>query len=259
MIYCFSGTGNTRHVADTLAELLHTEVHHFSADELREPSKAVLSSRDNLIVWAFPTYSWGVPPVVRALMREARLDFPADALHIAVTTCGDDVGDLAEMFRRDAGRRGLHAGAVYSVQMPNTYVMMSGFDVDSPELAQSKIAASTNRIDLIVKAIHAGKTSPSDDFVVTGAMAWAKTAIVYPWFVRYRMTPRGFRVDTSTCISCGKCARVCPMDNISYDAGGHPVWGDKCAFCTTCYHACPVHAIHWRRTTTRKGQVNLLQ
>lgn len=255
MIYCFSGTGNTRRVARLLADRLHTDVHEFSADELREPSQAVLTSDDQIIIWAFPTYSWGVPPVVRAIMREASLDFPADAIHLCLTTCGDDIGNLARMFRGDALSRGLRGGAVFSVQMPNTYVMMKGFDVDAPEVAEHKINAASPRVDAIAEAILSGCTSPACDMVVKGGMAWAKTAVVYPWFVRYRMNPGGFKADTSACISCGKCARVCPMINIEYDSAGHPSWGDKCALCTACYHACPVHAIGWRDTTRKKGQV----
>lgn len=255
MIYCFSGTGNTLHVAKMLAPRIGHELTVFDADDLRNPSEAKLQCDDRLIVWAFPTYSWGVPPVVRNLIREASLQFPEGSLHIAVTTCGDDIGNLAKMFRRAISDRGYNAGAVFSVAMPNTYVMMKGFETDPETLARQKIEASQKRVDHISRAILDGHTSPSDDITVKGGFAAFKTGVIYPWFVRFDMSPRGFNVDKTLCLRCGRCGKVCPMRNIDFDTEHHPVWGDKCAFCTACYHVCPVHAINWKRTTLKKGQV----
>ena len=257
MIYVFSGTGNTVAVARELERLLTTDLHEFTADELRNPESAVLSTSDSTIVWMFPTYSWGVPPVVRAIIAKAKLRFDASATHVAVTTCGDDVGCLATQWRGDMKRRGIEAGAVYSVEMPNTYVMMKGFDTDSPELAARKMEAMPARAKVIADAIASGNTRPGNDSVVAGSFGWLKTHIVYPWFTRRMMSPTGFRVRTEACISCGKCVNVCPMDNVTFDAHRHPVWGDQCAFCTACYHVCPRHAVEWRKATLTKRQKNI--
>ena len=65
MIYCFSGTGNTRAVATRLAQFTGDEVRGFTPQELHSPSDALLTTagdRDKRIIWAFPTYSWGIPP-----------------------------------------------------------------------------------------------------------------------------------------------------------------------------------------------------
>lgn len=88
---------------------------------------------------------------------------------------------------------------------------------------------------------------------VPGGMAWLKTRLIYPWFVRHSMSPRPFR-HTDACIACGACMRACPMANISADALGRPVWADDCAFCLACYHACPRHAVAYGHTTDKKGQ-----
>lgn len=251
MIYVFSGTGNTLTVAQHLATELNTPLHHLTADELRHPDNTTLTTDDTLIVWAFPTYAWGVPPVVRRLLRQATLQFAPDARHIAVTTCGDDTGRLAAQWRKDMHHRGLNAGPAYSVTMPNTYVMMKGFDTDTPDIAAAKTAAMPARVHDIAQAITAGN---DHDDTTRGNLAALKTAIAYPWFTRYRMSPADYRVRTEACIGCGACAAACPMDNITLDAERHPVWTDDCAFCTACYHACPRHAVEWRNTTLTKHQ-----
>lgn len=258
MIYYFSGTGNTRHIADMLARRIGHDVRPFTVAELRNPADAVLATYDKVIIWAFPTYSWGIPPVVRRIMREATIKVNPETMHIAVTTCGDDTGNLARMFRREISNRGLCAGAAFSVAMPNTYVMMKGFDTDPEKVARQKIESSLHAVDFIARAIDSGRISDKDDKIVRGKFACIKTTVIYPWFVRFDMNPRGFNVDTSKCISCGKCGKACPMENITYDAG-LPVWGNACAFCTACYHVCPTHAVGWKNTTKNKGQVRYFE
>lgn len=254
MIYCFSGTGNTLRAAALLAEKLNTSLHRFSADELRSPETTRLVSEDNIIIWAFPTYSWGIPPVVRNIMRQAALDFKEDSVHLALTTCGDDVGNLERMFSKEIVNRGFTPGAVFSVQMPNTYVMMKGFDVDSREVETQKLENCASVVDSIAATIIEGHYEGSFSKVTRGGFPRFKTGVIYPWFVRYKMSARFFNVDKSTCIGCGRCAEVCPMTNITYDANTNPVWGDNCAFCTACYHVCPTHSIGWKKTTVDKGQ-----
>lgn len=56
-----------------------------------------------------------------------------------------------------------------------------------------------------------------------------------------KKTKKGYQVDPEKCISCGKCAKVCPDDAIS----GKIALIDKseCLICGRCERACPVNAI----------------
>jgi len=59
--------------------------------------------------------------------------------------------------------------------------------------------------------------------------------------VDYPNNFRGIEAE-DTCIGCGTCARVCPMENITVAEG--KAWiGDDCATCLACFHWCPVEAI----------------
>ena len=47
-----------------------------------------------------------------------------------------------------------------------------------------------------------------------------------------------------TCIGCGRCQSVCPVDAITYDDKGEPVIDhDKCIGCGKCVKICPVAAL----------------
>lgn len=249
MIIVFSGCGNTAAAAAALSAasgdtVLRLTPAMLSADA---PCPAV-RAEGSRIVWAFPTYSWGVPPVVRRFMRRVRLDGAESLPHFMLTTCGDDIGDCAAMWRSEMRRRGWQAVRAFSVQMPNTYVTMRGFDVDPAEVAEAKVEAMPERVARIAASL-----SPGPDITVRGSWAWLKTHIIYPWFVRMDMSPRPFRA-TDACTACGACSRACPMANITADADGRPVWGSDCAFCLACYHRCPRHAVAYGKATRNKGQ-----
>lgn len=251
MILYFSGTGNTRLCAERLASLLGESVRPLSADELRNPGGACIDipEGDSRLIWAFPTYSWGVPPIVAAIMAKAKFsERTLAARHFMLTTCGDDTGYTDRQWRRILTRRGVCCAGAYAVAMPNTYVLMKGFDDDPQELADKKLAASTARIEHIAEAIKQEK--PSE--LIRGAFPFVKSAIIYPWFRRYAMSPKPFHY-TDGCIECGLCARSCPTGNITM-AGKHPQWGDVCALCLRCYHICPRHAVAYAKATEGKGQ-----
>lgn len=249
MIIVFSGCGNTAAAAKALAAITGDEVLRLTPAMLRADSPCPqVTASGRRVVWAFPTYSWGVPPVMRRFMRRVRLDGADKLPHFMLTTCGDDIGLCAAMWRKEMHRRGWLAMRAFSVQMPNTYVTMKGFDVDPVPVAEAKLAAMPARVAEIAAAMTEGP-----DMTVPGGMAWLKTRVVYPWFVRHSMSPRPFR-HTDACIACGACLRACPMANISADAQGRPVWADDCAFCLACYHTCPRHAVAYGHTTDKKGQ-----
>jgi ferredoxin len=54
------------------------------------------------------------------------------------------------------------------------------------------------------------------------------------------------KVDASTCMRCGACASVCPLNLIEVLDAQVKV-GDKCTDCGACAKACPVGAIEIER------------
>ena len=243
MIFCFSGTGNSRWIAETLARDLKDKVIMINNDCERCDVSA-----GERILWVFPIYSWGLPSVVKTYIRNIKLNNDGTT-HYMVCSCGDDIGLAHRQWRKEITRRGWEAMASYSVIMPNTYTLMKGFDVDSKELEQKKLSDAPTRIAEIASKIA---TSSNSDDVVRGSWAWVKTAIIYPYFKRYCMSPRPFHA-TDKCVGCGKCAKTCPLNNISMN-DSRPQWSKNCAQCLRCYHICPHHAVAYGNATKGKGQ-----
>lgn len=244
MIVCFSGTGNSKAVAERLAALLGDSLHFI-------PDGIPPCTDSKPVIWVFPIYSWDIPPIVRKFMLAS--GFAKGTEHFMVATCGDDIGLAAQNWRAVCHKKGWIAKAAFSVQMPNNYVCMKGFDTDDDSLVSKKLAAMPARVEAVAEAIRSNGTT---DNVVRGSFAWMKTRIIAPYFHRFCMNPDDFNVNEQ-CISCGKCEKSCPCDNITL-TDSRPVWGKECAFCLRCYHICPVHAIGYKKETDGKGQYNEL-
>ena len=77
------------------------------------------------------------------------------------------------------------------------------------------------------------------------------TYIVNPIFYATCVHDRAFTVDDS-CIGCGKCASLCPMNNIELQ-GGKPRWNGHCTHCMACISYCPKAAIAYgKKSRTRR-------
>lgn len=284
MIIYFSGTGNSAMVARQLRQQLSgpadtpetadaARLYELSTDRLLYPHRQMLTARPGEpVVWVFPIYAWAPPYMVLRFIRKVKFLHGEDARHFMVCTCGDDIGRADDRWREAIGRRQWRPLGAFSVQMPNTYVAMKGFDTDPADLAAAKLAAMPARVAAIADAIRRNY-SRSD--VVRGSWAWLKTNVAYPWFRAVKMNPARFTVDAARCTRCGLCARSCPMMNITLATassapaagvwgGGFPAavtktpqWGPACTLCLRCYHSCPVHAIDWGAATAAKGQWRL--
>ena len=256
MIAVFSGTGNSLYVAGLLSKKLGDEVVRLPMADKR------LEVTDGRLIWVFPVYSWGIPPVLKKWIDRMVIPGGHKLKHFAVMTCGDDCGNTDRMWRDALSRHAWHGLSAYSVQMPNTYVLMKGFDVDSVELAQQKVNAAPARVDDIAMRIdEESKRFTLEDYfiendIVRGSYPGIKTSIVYPWFKHFAMSPKPFHANDE-CIGCEICAKTCPLENIRME-NGRPKWGKNCALCLRCYHICPRHAVQYGKATQGKGQSRLL-
>ncbi|MCH5238958.1 MAG: EFR1 family ferrodoxin [Muribaculaceae bacterium] len=249
MVLYFSGTGNSTFVATTIANFLNQKL--LFIPEI-EPSQLEFSG-DRLVI-IFPVYSWGVPPLVVKFIENIpqnifewiiERDIPVDC----VMTCGDEVALAPEMIQKVFNKKGVRINSVRSVIMPNNYVLLPGFDVDSKELENKKLKLAEGRIMEITQAIL--RQDKGID-VVRGSIPWLKSRLVYPLFKKWGVFPQKWHFLPS-CIGCGKCARICPLSNVKM-VEGNPNWGRRCCSCLGCYHICPVHAVEYGKETKKKGQ-----
>ena len=248
MIFYFSGTGNSLYVARHLADELGEQLCPMT---LGIPSRGDLKGA--AVGFVFPVYAWGIPNVVARFVHNIStlIEDLEGAFLYAVMTCGDDMGYADEVLEKALGRK---LDAAFSVLMPDVYVCLPGFDVDSKEECKEKFAKEKETVPEIAACVRERKQVRR---LKRGPFPWTKTYIIRPLFNRYLVTDKYFRVDASRCISCGRCSKMCPVGNIIIDE--IPQWQSHCTGCLACYHACPHHAINFGKMTQKKGQYNLMK
>lgn len=250
MIFYFTGTGNSFWVAKELGKAFGEPLVSIT-EELQTGKEAFdfQIREDETVVFVYPVHSWG--PAIPVTWFAARLTLTGYVRQpvYSVCTCGDDCGHTADMLAKTLASRRITLTAGYSIAMPNNYILMPGFDVDTKEAEERKLKEAPTRITQLVDAM---RKQQNVNLYRKGSMPFLKSYLVNPLFVNFVVGRNSFRV-TDACISCGLCERICPTKTITL-SGGKPVWTNTCIQCVACIHRCPVRAIEYGKATLKKGR-----
>lgn len=251
MILYFSGTGNSRYIAESLANLTGDEAFDVTHRVGKQFPGETYES-EHPYVFVSPTYAWRIPRVFESWLRRSR--FTGGRKAYFVMTCGTDIGDAAFYLRRLSREIGLEYGGTAAVVMPENYIAM--FDVPDEATSGRIINVATRRaLPSIARTVLAeGTLIPP----AGGASGWIKSHPINPLFYPFCVKDRQFYA-TGACIGCGKCAAACPLGNIALKEG-KPVWQGNCTHCMACICGCPAEAIEYGKASLGKRRyLNNLQ
>ncbi len=263
MIFYFSGTGNTRwaahKVADALGDRLVDMAHEMRlhADDTEELVYRL--EEGERVGFMYPVHGWRPPVLVRKFVSRLRLHDAEAAYTYVVCTAGDTVGEAEDIFEKDLEAVGVRVDSAISLLMPESYVGMPFMDVDTVEREQMKKKAADERLARFIADIERGAKGVCD--LTIGRWPRINSRLIGSVFVNKLITDRPFRVDAGKCVGCGKCASVCPVEDIEMqkcaaEGGKVPHWkhNGRCLTCFACYHHCPKKAIEFGWRTKSKGQ-----
>jgi len=135
--------------------------------------------------------------------------------------------------------------------MPESYVCLPFMKTDTEEKEAMKIDIAKHQIPHIAQVIQTRMRGIME--LDKGPTPRLYSYVIGHYFNHHMITDRKFTVDTGKCIKCGKCVKVCPVDNIKNTP---PEWlhNGRCTCCLACYHYCPVHAINYGSITRKRDQ-----
>ena len=140
-------------------------------------------------------------------------------------------------------------GVVWSSSAKATVTNKSHAEIDDTEIMK-RINASLNKVEDVADKIRRGGCIKNRHIFL---LEYLVTVTVAPVLCYFNQGTEGFRVKEN-CISCGRCARLCPL-NIIEMQGGKPVWKEKrCAHCMSCIQNCPVEAIEYKDVTEGRSR-----
>ena len=151
MILYFSGTGNSRYVAQRIAESLGDEL--FSMyDRIKAGEPSPVTSDERLVI-VTPTYAWRIPRIVRDHLAET--DFPGAKQAWFVMTCGSEIGNAAGYNRTLCREKQLTYMGTAQIIMPENYIAM--FNAPQAEEARQIVAGAEPDIDRVISVIAANQ------------------------------------------------------------------------------------------------------
>lgn len=269
MIFYFSGTGNSKWAAKTLA--LETGDTLVSIPEVINSDCSFTLEKDEHVGFIFPIHGWRVPSIVKEFITKLTIKtLGEDTSHVkhycfCLVTAGDSIGKAMERFQQQLKsvtvNDALSLKAVCSLIMPESYVGLPGMDVDTKEkeLEKKELASKLLKEFSNILKQHPHKDSNQIwgwNQLIRGPIPSFFSGPVGGFFERFLITDKPFHVDSRRCVKCGICANVCPVSDIKGGLGFEPEWlhNGKCLTCFSCYHHCPHHAIEFGKRTQKKGQ-----
>lgn len=238
MVLYFSGTGNTRYVAQALAELLEDEETDI-AERLKKGGHQRFYSQKPYVICA-PIYAWRFPAVVEGFISRCDLWGTSDVYFVA--TCASHAGGAAKYLKRICDKKKLNYKGFASVIMPENYIVM--FKPGTHEENEEVIRKATDDISDIGEHIE-GNAFLEDRH--KRSFCGAASSFGNTYFYGAFVSPKKFRT-TDKCVGCGLCAARCPLNSISI-RDGKPVWSDRCTHCMACINGCPAEAIEYGSKT----------
>lgn len=241
MVVYFSGTGNSRFAAKAIAQQLQDEL--LDAGALIKAGERGVFMSERPFVFVSPIYAWQLPHIFADFIRSAELSGSRDAYF--VLTCGSDIGNAGKYAAALCAEKGLNYRGMLEVVMPENYIAM--FRAPKREEAERIVKAAKPVLRRGAEYIARGEDFPASK---SGALNSLKSSAVNKLFYKRFIKADAF-LTTDACIGCGKCAELCPLNNIHLE-NARPVWGQDCTHCMACICHCPTEAIEYGKKSRGK-------
>ena len=243
LICYFSGTGNTRKVAEkyvsSFAELGH-DAELVSVDGLFDSKQLpdsflTLLKKADLIGFGYPVHAFNAPaPMLKLAKRLPKM--PSAKRVFVFNTSGEPLrlNNISSIkFRHMLKHRRYSVFSEYHYCMPYNIIFRH-----ADEMAYKMWQTAEQLIPLDVKQIVVGTPHLLKRVFCGGFVAWVMRC--EHWGVR--LNGKQYKVGKN-CVHCQKCINICPTHNISVKKNGKLHFGSNCLMCMRCAQLCPKNAI----------------
>ncbi|MDR1796004.1 MAG: EFR1 family ferrodoxin [Clostridiales Family XIII bacterium] len=239
-VYYFTGTGNSRYIAERICAAAGGGEALSIAEALRGQGGAGTSDivlSGDAVGLVFPVYWLCVPAPAIQFLRRVRIE---SSYIFAVLNYGGIALTAHDHLLEIARERGIRLSLLAGCRMPDNFAPWYDLERMNRRFTADKIQAKADRVASRVAARRKGGTHATitRPFLYYSKKRAAREALDFD--------KRIFRVEAH-CTGCGLCAQACPAGNIRFGTEGgtgpRPVFGGACWCCLACTNTCPVNAI----------------
>lgn len=222
MILYFSGTDNSKHVAERLGDPRIVDI----KEALKKKRCGFTLLPGESVGIICPVYYSSLPKTVLEFLRHMKLKGEITYLY-GVLTHGGGPGGAGGILERELKKKGYPLHACFEVFMSSNYLMAGGLR-SSEEKETERLINAEPVIDEIKDLVD--NQMPVDPY--WNKLSYLASLSMYPIADRY-MSVKKFYSDES-CVGCGVCASRCPSGLIKM-VDGKPEWTEnKCVRCMAC-------------------------
>jgi len=238
MIYVFSGTGNTRLIAELYKQYL-TE-YETQIFDVKMPGGKLTDFPNpqdyDLIGLGHPVHGFNAPKIMYDFCKS--LPKVTEKKVFIFTSSGEGLrlNDYAsQKIVRKLKPRG------YDFIQQQRYVMPYNMIFrHSPEMVKSEWLYAQRLAEYSSKKIQLNQKSKV--FTCNPASFWVPVVRIL-WIYAKIQSPF-MKVDMSKCVKCQKCVKACPYGNINFNETKNRFkFGTNCVLCVACSFGCPTCAI----------------
>ncbi len=240
MILYFSGTGNSRYIAEGIQSVISDEIISLNIN-MKKNTPQIFES-ETPYVFVLPIYAWRTPRVVEEYIRKC--EFKGSNEAYVIVSCESEAGNAIKYIHETCTQKGLKLLGYDTVEMPENYVAM--FPVPDKLKAEEMILNSREKILSIANKIKDKKTF----YKKTKLRGILLSSVINPLFYKIFVKTKGFKTDTD-CTGCEICVNACPLNNIKL-IDNKPVWDSNCTHCMACICSCPEENINYKNNTQSK-------
>lgn len=229
-----SGTGNTKYCVTKLVKLIDA-----SADVVPLEDEFIIDKikRNETVILGYPTQFSNAPYMVRDFIKTHASLWKGKKM-ICVATMGAFSGDGAGCAARLLKKYGAVILGGVHIKMPDS-ICDSKMLKKSAEENEKIIRKADEKLKEAAERIRQG------DYPAEGLTIFAHIAGLFGqrlWFYKKTAGYTDQLKINQDCVGCGKCAKICPMKNITMK-NGRPHPSSKCTMCYRCICNCPQKAI----------------
>ena len=243
MVLYFSATGNTEFIAKELAKRLDDDCLNL-LERFQTKNHSPIHSEKPFIICA-PVYVCEMPRFMSKYLKDQTFTGSKEVYFIF--TSGGYCGISGIMAKAIFRKKHMICRGHAEFTMPRNYVANDHYPLLPKADVEKRILGAWQQLDSVVAEIRAGKE-------LTARHVWLfETLITVPFnpvWCKLKFTAKDFYVKDS-CIGCGKCQKLCPLNNIQLREK-KPVWGNDCTHCMACIGNCPVEAIEYGTISQQK-------
>ncbi|NLZ47202.1 MAG: hypothetical protein GX895_00170 [Clostridiales bacterium] len=238
VMYYFSGTGNTKWVADKFKRYFNK--YGVDLETINIEKISLIENQYDFLIIGTPIYFDDSPRIVNRFIDDLpETNSKKNCIVFATNTWGNSAA--LDLLGRRMKEKGYNLISQVNIIMPSNLNFKSKGNVFKDRNSIKIMIRAANKIKRVVNDFLLER--PNIENTSKGKVYIKKIKDVISNYKKYNLVQ--YFKCTDKCVSCGMCLRNCPCSNITLD-NGKVVFHSNCVTCMRCMCICPQEAITFK-------------